>query len=159
MNQRIFFSDRRVVILLAAFCCLLWGSSYPAIKNGYALFGIIANDIPSKMVFAGYRFAFAGLLLLVLSLVTNKGALVVSRDNFLSTCLLGVVQTTIHYVFFYIGLAYTSGVKSSIMNATGSFFSVLLAHFIYQNDRLSVSKVFGCVIGFSGVMMVRNNFV
>ena len=39
MNQHPFFSDRRVVILLASFCCLLWGSAYPAIKNGYALFG------------------------------------------------------------------------------------------------------------------------
>lgn len=34
------------------------------------------------------------------------------------------------------------------MNATGTFFSVLLAHFIYQNDKLSYNKVLGCILGF-----------
>ena len=56
-------------------------------------------------------------------------------------------------MFFYIGLAYATGVKSSIMNATGTFFSVLLAHFIYKNDRLSFNKALGCMIGFAGVLV------
>jgi len=57
--------------------------------------------------------------------------------------------------FFYLGLARTTGVKSSIMNATGTFFSVLLAHFIYHNDRLSFNKVLGCLVGFIGVIVVN----
>jgi len=32
-----FFARRQVVFLIASLCCLLWGSAYPAIKNGYAL--------------------------------------------------------------------------------------------------------------------------
>jgi len=43
------------------------------------------------------------------------------------------------------------------MNATGTFFSVLLAHFIYHNDRLSWNKVLGCAVGFVGVMVVNFN--
>lgn len=155
MNQHPFFSDRRVVILLASFCCLLWGSAYPAIKNGYAMFSIAAGDIPSKMLFAGYRFVFAGLVLLLLAVLTRRNVFVLNFRNFLSTSLLGLTQTSLQYVFFYIGLAYTTGVKSSIMNATGTFFSVLLAHFIYRYDRLNVNKVLGCLIGFAGVMAVN----
>ena len=155
MNPKTFFSDRRVVVLLASFCCLLWGSAYPAIKNGYAMFGIAANDIPSKMVFAGYRFVFAGLLLLILAMVMRRNIFVLNSRNLLSTSLLGLTQTSLQYVFFYIGLAYTTGVKSSIMNATGTFFSVLMAHFIYRNDRLTLNKVAGCLIGFAGVMVVN----
>ena len=155
MNPQTFFSDRRVVVLLASFCCLLWGSAYPAIKNGYAMFGIAANDIPSKMVFAGYRFVFAGLLLLILAMVMRRNIFVMNTRNLLSTSLLGLTQTSVQYVFFYIGLAYTTGVKSSIMNATGTFFSVLMAHFIYRNDRLTLNKVVGCLIGFAGVMVVN----
>jgi drug/metabolite transporter (DMT)-like permease len=41
------------------------------------------------------------------------------------------------------------------MNATGTFFSVLLAHFIYQNDKLSYNKTLGCILGFAGVMLVN----
>ncbi len=155
MNQHPFFSDRRVVILLASFCCLLWGSAYPAIKNGYAMFGIAAGDIPSKMLFAGYRFVFAGLVLLLLAVLTRRNIFILNLRNFCSTSLLGLTQTSVQYVFFYIGLAYTTGVKSSIMNATGTFFSVLLAHFIYRYDRLNLNKVAGCLIGFAGVMAVN----
>ena len=45
--------------------------------------------------------------------------------------------------------------NGSIMNATGTFFSVLLAHFIYHNDKLSYNKTLGCVLGFAGVMLVN----
>ncbi|MNS44124.1 putative amino-acid metabolite efflux pump [compost metagenome] len=69
--------------------------------------------------------------------------------------LLGLTQTTIQYVFFYVGLAHATGVKSSIMNATGVFFSVVLAHFIYTNDRLNGRKTLGCLIGFLGVVVVN----
>jgi drug/metabolite transporter (DMT)-like permease len=69
--------------------------------------------------------------------------------------LLGLTQTSLQYVFFYVGLAYATGVKSSIMNATGTFFSVLLAHYIYKNDRLSFNKALGCIVGFLGVMVVN----
>jgi len=41
------------------------------------------------------------------------------------------------------------------MNATGTFFSVLLAHCLYKNDRLSVNKALGCSVGFLDVMVVN----
>ena len=155
MNSSTFFTNRKVVFLIASLCCLLWGSAYPAIKNGYALFGIAQGDIPSKLVFAGYRFIFAGLLLLVFASFNKKPICNFDRRTLGQMSLLGLTQTGLQYVFFYIGLANTTGVKSSIMNATGTFFSVLLAHFIYKNDRLSYNKVLGCVVGFVGVMVVN----
>ncbi|MES2280404.1 MAG: DMT family transporter [Pseudomonadota bacterium] len=150
-----FFTRRQTVFVLATLCCLLWGSAYPAIKNGYELFHIATNDIPSKLVFAGYRFVFAGLVLLAIAAIGKKPLLAFDRRTFGQITVLGFVQTTLQYVFFYIGLAHATGVKSSIMNATGTFFSVLLAHFIYKNDRLSFNKVLGCLVGFAGVMVVN----
>jgi drug/metabolite transporter (DMT)-like permease len=133
------------------------GSSYPAIKSGYELFQIATDDIPSKVVFAGYRFLFAGLLLLLFALAQRKPIARLSPRQFGQLTLLGLTQTTIQYIFFYVGLAFTTGVKGSIMNATGTFFSVLLAHFIYHNDKLSYNKTLGCVLGFAGVMLVNFN--
>lgn len=148
-------TDRGTVFLLAMFCCLLWGSSYPAIKGGYALFAIAADDVASKLVFAGWRFALAGGLLLGWAAATGKRVGGWPPRAMGQMALLGLLQTTLQYVFFYIGLANTTGVKSSIMNATGTFFSVLLAHWIYHNDRLSYAKAIGCVVGFAGVMVVN----
>ena len=146
-----------MVVLLACVACLLWGSAYPAIKTGYAMFSIDANDISTKMVFAGYRFVLAGLLLLALAAVTQRPLRLRGWTQVRQIATLGLAQTTLQYIFFYIGLAYTTGVKGSIMNATGTFFSVLLAHFIYKNDRLSWNKALGCVVGFAGVMVVNFN--
>lgn len=157
LRQHPLFSRKNIVYLSAAFCCLLWGSAYPAIKSGYELFQIAADDIPSKVVFAGYRFLFAGLLLLLLAMMQRKPIARLSPRQFGQLTLLGLTQTSLQYIFFYIGLAFTTGVKGSIMNATGTFFSVLLAHFIYQNDRLSYNKTLGCILGFAGVMVVNFN--
>ncbi|MDO9144708.1 DMT family transporter [Rhodoferax sp.] len=157
MNPHPFFSDRKVVVLLACLCCLLWGSAYPAIKNGYALFAIGAADVPSKMVFAGYRFVIAGALLLLMARLTQRPIFNLDGTKLRQITTLGLTQTSLQYIFFYVGLAYTTGVKGSIMNATGTFFSVLLAHFIYHNDRLSLNKVVGCLVGFVGVMVVNFN--
>lgn len=151
------FARKNVAYACATLCCLLWGSSYPAIKSGYELFQIATDDIPSKVVFAGYRFLFAGLLLLIFALAQRKPIARLTSRQFGQLSLLGLTQTTIQYTFFYIGLAYTTGVKGSIMNATGTFFSVLLAHFIYQNDKLSYNKTIGCILGFAGVMLVNFN--
>ena len=157
LRQHSLFSRKNIVYLSAAFCCLLWGSAYPAIKSEYELFQIAADDIPSKVVFAGYRFLFAGLLLLLLAMMQRKPIARLSPRQFGQLTLLGLTQTSLQYIFFYIGLAFTTGVKGSIMNATGTFFSVLLAHFIYQNDRLSYNKTLGCILGFAGVMVVNFN--
>ena len=138
------------VFLLATFCCLLWGSAYPAIKQGYALFGIAPRDVASQMVFAGVRFVAAGLLLLLTGAVMGWG-LRIKRAHWAGVATLGLTQTALQYIFFYIGVANATGTKSSIMNATGTFFSVLLAHFIYHNDRLSGRRVLGCLVGFMGV--------
>ena len=149
------FSRPRNLILLATLCCLLWGSAYPAIKGGYALLGIVRSDTAAQLVFAGWRFLLAGGLLLVIAQWMGKSVRALSPVQWGQLGLLGLTQTSLQYVFFYVGLANTTGVKGSILNATGTFFSVLLAHFLYANDRLSRRKALGCAVGFAGVMVVN----
>lgn len=151
------FTQPKFVFFCASLCCLLWGSAYPAIKSGYELLHIATNDIPSKLIFAGYRFLFAGLLLLGWAKIINQSSLCIPKKMYTQVALLGLTQTTLQYAFFYIGLAYTTGTKGSILNSTTTFFSVLIAHYLYKNDRLKMNKVLGCLIGFLGVMIVSIN--
>jgi drug/metabolite transporter (DMT)-like permease len=150
-----FFARPLVVVVLATLCCLLWGSSYPAIKTGYALLGITQQDIPSKLVYAGYRFLLAGIGVALAAWLLQKKFPVPPRGQLRQVFLLGIAQTSLQYVFFYIGLAYTTGVRASILNATTTFFSVLLAHFLYKDDRLSARKAAGCALGLAGVLAVN----
>ncbi|MBB3221016.1 DMT family transporter [Pseudoduganella umbonata] len=154
-DVRPFFARPRSVFLVATLCCLLWGSSYPSIKSGYELLAIAQHDVPSKLIFAGYRFLIAGLCLVLLAIALRKPALRLTGRQLGQLTMLGLAQTGLQYVFFYIGLAYTTGVRASILNATTTFFSVLLAHFIYRNDRLSPRKAAGCLLGFAGVVAVN----
>ncbi|HEY0918468.1 DMT family transporter [Devosia sp.] len=148
------FTDPRVVFATATLCCLLWGSAFPAIKAGYALFAIAPADVPSQMLFAGTRFTLAGAILLAYAALSGRRLWLTPRQAG-QVLLLGLTQTAIQYVFFYIGLAHASGVKASIVNATTIFFSVLLAHFLYRNDRLNAGKSLGVLLGFAGVVVVN----
>ena len=155
MDKTKFYTNRRNIVLLATLCCILWGSAYPSIKIGYSLFNI--DDIGSKLVFAGYRFALAGILVLLLEVITTKNIFNFSKKQFGQITLLGLTQTALQYIFFYIGLSYTTGVRGSIINGTGTFVSIILAHFIYKNDKLNFNKIMGCIIGFLGVVIVNLN--
>lgn len=52
-------------------------------------------------------------------------------------------------------MAYTTGVKGAIISSTSTFFSIIIAHFLYKNDRLSKIKILGCLLGFIGVIIVN----
>jgi len=152
-----FFSRPIVVYGVAILCTFLWGSAFPGIKAGFALLDIAANDVPSQMVFAGQRFLLAGFLLLLLARILGRHKGNYTFKKIRQITLLGLTQTTLQYIFFYIGLAFASGVKASIINSAVTFFSVLLAHFIYTNDRLTRRKTLGCIVGFVGVFIVNFN--
>lgn len=149
------FTNKKIVTIVATLCCLLWGSAYPAVKNGYILFQITPADVSSKLVFAGYRFILAGIIVLIVGQVSGRKIFVITKENAFKILILGITQTLLQYIFFYIGLSNTTGVKGAIMNSMGTFFSVILAHYIYINDKLSIRKVMGCIIGFLGIMLVN----
>ncbi len=152
------FSSRKIVVLLATLCCLLWGSSYPAIKNGFALFAIEPSDFSGKLLFAGWRCLLAGLVLLLIAVCSGKKIFALSVKSLLEISLLGLLETSSMFILLYLGLAYTTGVKGSlVLNGTAPFFSVLLAHFIYRDDRLSRGKSLGCALGFASVLAVNFN--
>lgn len=157
MNKEDFFTNKKIIIIFAMISCFLWGSAYPAIKIGYEVFNIAENDLSSKIVFAGYRFVLAGIIVLVLAIILKKKVFKLNKKQIIQLIVLGITQTTLQYTFFYIGLSYTSGVNAAILNGTGTFFSIIIAHFLYKNDRISLNKILGCIIGFAGVVLVNFN--
>lgn len=148
------FSDRRVVVAIALLCCLLWGSAVPAVKIGYGMLGILPTDTPSLLLFAGLRFSLAGLMLLAYAAATGRLQMPSPR-RLGELTLLGLILTAAQYMFYYIGLAHSTGTKVSIITSTSTFFSVLLAHWLYKNDKLTGRRILGCLAGFAGVIAVN----
>ncbi len=148
------FSDRRGLFAIATLCCLLWGSAVPAVKWGYGLIGIMPADTPSLLLFAGLRFVLAGMILLGFCVATGRRALP-PRSHIGGVVLLALLQSVIQYLCYYVGLAHTTATKTSIISATLVFFPVLLAHFVYSNDKLTAQRILGCLVGFGGVVAVN----
>ncbi|RBP66670.1 drug/metabolite transporter (DMT)-like permease [Alkalibaculum bacchi] len=155
MNTETFFTTRRNIVLIAALCAFFWGSAYPSIKIGYEIFHISSNDIPTKLIFAGYRFSLSGIMVLLISTIKEKALKLPYKTDFSKILILGLFLTTAQYIFFYIGLSHTTGVNGAILNGTGTFYSVILAHFIYKDDYLNMRKTLGCFLGFIGIVIVN----
>ncbi|HAZ06390.1 MULTISPECIES: DMT family transporter [Acetobacterium] len=145
--------NKGVVLALATLCCLLWGSAYPAVKIGYELFGITTTG--AQVLFAGYRFTLAGILTWIITSLYVKKIALPQREEWGRMISLGLVQTTLQYIFFYIGLANTTGVKASIINATSTFFAILFAHLILKNEKMTRAKIIGCILGMVGVIIIQ----
>ena len=67
-----------------------------------------------------------------------------------------MLQTVAQYLFFYIGLANTSGVKASIIEGVNVFISILVASLIFHQERLTTRKMAGCLIGFKRYSQEEN---
>ena len=143
------------VITIAIFCSILWGSAFPVLKVSYEELQMVPEDTIAKVVFAGMRFLLAGLILLVGLFFINRKALIVSRNKILILVIFGITQTALQYFFFYNGLAKTTGMKGAILASSGTFFTVMLAHYFYVNDRMNWQKAIGLVAGFIGIIIAN----
>ena len=142
-----------VVCTVALLCCLLWGSAFPMIKIGYRLFSINADDTASIILFAGVRFFLAGLLTVVIFSIINKRPLLPNKQSVKPILVLSLFQTVLQYLFFYLGLAHTTGVNASIINGTSVFIALLLTCLVFRQERLTLPKIIGTVLGFLGVFV------
>lgn len=139
--------------LSALLCCALWGSAFPCIKIGYDWLDI--QGVGSQILFAGYRFFLAGLLTFAAGCIMEKRVMTVRKTSVPHVMGIGFLQTTIQYVCFYIGMSHVTGTKGSIINASSAFVSILLAHFIIQDERMNWRKGAGCLVGFAGVVLIN----
>lgn len=147
--------NKSLMAALAVLATFLWGSAFPSVKLGYEIFKIQGDDIGSKLLFAGIRFAAAGLMVLAVLGVQTRQRPLPKKGAFKHLLTLGILQTTIQYYFFYVGLAHTTGAKGSIINSFTAFFPVVLAPFFFKSDRLTAKKIIGCAIGLSGIVLIN----
>lgn len=143
------------VALLAMVSCGLWGSAIPCIKIGYELLGIASADVPSELLFAGMRFMLAGIIAIAAASVAERRFICVKPSSAGMVVRLSLAQTIVQYAFFYIGVSHASGVKGTIVNASSTFLTILVATLIFRQERLTGRKLAGCLIGFAGVILVN----
>ena len=143
------------VVLGCLICCALWGSAFPCIKIGYALFGVDAADTASQLLLAGVRFTAAGIMVIIGTSLARRTPLLPSRTDIGPILTLAAFQTVGQYIFFYMGLSRAFGTTSSIIESSANFMAILFTASIFRTERLTSRKILGCLIGFAGVVLIN----
>ena len=152
------------VVVFALTAAIAWGWAFPLIKMGFSAFGITADMTGSKMLFAGIRFTAAGLI--VLSVARSSGRSWKGQARRItfrtSKCsdwwfvlAFALMNTTLHYFFFYVGMSHSEGSRAAILNSLSTFLVVLLACACFKSDKLTTRKMVGCAVGFGGIMALN----
>lgn len=148
------------VVIFALTAAMVWGWAYPLIKLGFREFEITADMTASKMLFAGIRFCISGLIILSIAKLTNRDFSLKKTSErriytWLYLLLFALLNTTIHYAFFYFGLSHSEGARAAIINSMGVFATVILACMFFKSDKFTARKIIGCVIGFLGILSLN----
>lgn len=148
------------VVIFALTAAMVWGWAYPLIKLGFREFEITADMTASKMLFAGIRFCISGLIILSIAKLTHRDFSLKKTSErriytWLYLLLFALLNTTIHYAFFYFGLSHSEGARAAIINSMGVFATVILACMFFKSDKFTERKIIGCVIGFLGILSLN----
>lgn len=153
--ERKWITRPAVILVVALVVAVLWGSAYPGVKMGFDMWRIATEDSASKILFAGVRFFLAGAMTIAFASLRERRLIRPIRRELPRVAVLGLILTSIQYIFYYIGLAHLSASKGAILFSSGTFTAVLASPLIVRGERLTARKVLGCLIGFAGVVVVN----
>ncbi len=129
-------------LLLLLILGTIWGSSYLFIK-------IIVAEVPVLTLVAG-RLTLAALAMWLI-LRTRGFSAPRNRRMWRAYAVLGFMGMAVPYCLISWGEQYISSGLASLLQATTPIFTVILAHFLTDDERVTMGKIIGVAVGFVGV--------
>lgn len=124
---------------------VLWGGSF--------FFAEIALREVSALVVVWARVGLAGLILFVL--VRLKGLVIPrSRTLWFSFMVMGLLNNVIPFSLIVWAQTSITGSLASIFNATTPLFTIILAHYLTRDEKITWRKILGVILGFIGVVIM-----
>jgi drug/metabolite transporter (DMT)-like permease len=121
---------------------VLWGGSYFFTK-------IALHDVPPMTIVFARAFIGGAALLVVLRLMGQR--LPRAPGIWRALIVMGALNNFVPVVLMVWGQRYIAIGLASILNATTPLFTVFLAQFLTHDEKLTLSKLVGIVLGFLGV--------
>ena len=135
-------SGRYTSLILLLVLGALWGSSYLFIKVG-------VGEVPPLTLVAG-RLFLSTVLLWILLLASGQ-PVPRSRAQWGTYAVVGFLSGVLPYTLVAWGEQYISSSLAALLQSTMPMFTVILAHFLGSDERLTGIRILGVVIGFVGV--------
>lgn len=130
------------VILLS----LLFGTSLVSSRFGL-------REFPS-LTFVGLRMAISWFAFLLSFAIVKQYQWPTERQIWKHGIVLGIIGTAIPMTAFITSLNYLSSGVSAIIGTTGPAISVVLAHFLLQDEPLTVRTSFGVMLALGGALLL-----
>jgi drug/metabolite transporter (DMT)-like permease len=124
---------------------LIWGSSFLWIR-------IAVQEIGPFMLVA--LRVLIGVLGLAVVAAIMRPALPRSPRIYLAMAVLGLFNTALPFVLISWGETRIPSSLASIINGTVPLFTILIAHLVLHDDRITLPRVLGLVVGFTGVVIL-----
>lgn len=149
-------TKKRKAILLCIFAMMLWGTAIPLIKLTYVELAIGQEDTGLKILLAGIRFFLAGLMTFTFFKISNKDHRIDYKQiNLKFIVILALIQTSLQYIFYYIGLSHVAGVKSSIIQSTNAFIVVLISAVLLPDEKVNPNIILALILGTLGIFITN----
>lgn len=132
---------------------LLWGSLFPIVKSGYAPYGI--STLGDILFFAGVRFTICGLIICLYTLIKNPSSFLNAKKALFYVLMSGMFAIVLHYGFTYSALKLTDSSKTAILKQVGVLFYVCFSSFFFKDDKLTLKKLIGVIMGFLGIIVIN----
>lgn len=123
----------------------IWGSSFMWIKIGL-------QEISPTMLVA-FRVLF-GFLFCVIIILFQLNKLKVDSKTWFHLLMLGITNQVIPFYLIAWGEQSIDSSVAAILDSTVPLFTVVIAHFFLKDDKMSMVKVLGLLIGFAGVVIL-----
>jgi len=124
---------------------VVWSASFLWIK--------IALQEVGPFTLVGLRVVF-GALTVILATIFLRIPWPHDRTTWVTYGILGVTNVAIPFVLISWGEKTIDSAVASILNASVPLFTIILAHYTLRDDRMTVQKILGLVIGFAGVIVL-----
>lgn len=140
-------------IIPALFTMMLWGSLFPMAKLGFAAYSI--DTTADILLFAGVRFVICGGVMTLITAIRDRDSYRGIGSSIPSVLLVGVFAIILYYALTYAGLETTDSSKSALIVQVGSLIYVCISFLFIKEDRPTLRKVAGAVIGFLGIIALN----
>ena len=130
-----------VFILLGA----IWSSSFLWIK--------IAVQEVGPITLVAFRSLF-GLLFCMAVIFIQRTSWPRNFRSWLPLLVLGLTNIAIPFFLISWGEQSIDSAVASVLDATVPLFTILIAHFLLQDDKITLPKILGLLVGFAGVIVL-----
>jgi len=131
--------------LLLIILSIVWGGSFFFV-------GVAVEALP-PLTIVSLRVSLATLALLAVVHFTGL-RMPTNPKIWVAFIFMGILNNVIPFTLIVWGQTHIASGLASILNATTPLFTIIAAHFLTKDERMTSNKIIGVIIGFAGVVIM-----